>query len=80
MPALLVVDEDRPSGALGMSAVSAMDYIKGDGAELPQGTVVRNSGCTQHNMQVSKLRRATSSSQRYSAMRSRAMMSLPKAL
>jgi glutathione synthase/RimK-type ligase-like ATP-grasp enzyme len=42
MPALLVVDEDSPSGALGMSAVSALDYIKGVGAELPQGTVVRN--------------------------------------
>ena len=42
MPALLVVDEENPSGWTGMRAVSSSDYIKGAGAELPAGTVVRN--------------------------------------
>jgi glutathione synthase/RimK-type ligase-like ATP-grasp enzyme len=42
MPTLLVVDEDNPLRGCGGLAVSAIDYIKGAGAELPPGTVVRN--------------------------------------
>ena len=42
MPTLLVVDEDSPLRGCGGLAVSAIDYIKGVGAELPPGTVVRN--------------------------------------
>jgi glutathione synthase/RimK-type ligase-like ATP-grasp enzyme len=42
MPTLLVVDEDNPLPGCGGLAVSAIDYIKGAGAELPPGTVVRN--------------------------------------
>src|SRR5947209_4844306 len=42
MPALLVVDEHSPSSWQAMRAVSSLDYIKGVGAELAPGTVVRN--------------------------------------
>jgi glutathione synthase/RimK-type ligase-like ATP-grasp enzyme len=42
MPTLLVVDEDSPLRGCGGLAVRAIDYIKGVGAELPPGTVVRN--------------------------------------
>jgi len=41
-PTLLVIDEARSSGMTPKGAMSALDYIKGGGADLPPGTFVRN--------------------------------------
>ena len=41
-PTLLVLDEASRSGAMPAGAMSALDYIKGGGADLPPGTLVRN--------------------------------------
>lgn len=41
-PALLVIDELTASGDKTSGAVSALDYIKGVGADLPPGTLIRN--------------------------------------
>jgi glutathione synthase/RimK-type ligase-like ATP-grasp enzyme len=42
MSTLLVVDDDSRFSGCGAPAVTALDYIKGAGAELPRGTQVRN--------------------------------------
>ena len=41
-PTLLVVDEDSPLSGSASPVISALDYVKGAGADLPPGTLVRN--------------------------------------